>query len=543
MTLGRRIAMTATALVALAVLLGVVSIYNVSRIGESLQLIAGGSLPGVYAIGQAESVSKDMRGRMLMHIASDQVPEKGRLDSELESLERDFREKLEGYSRVITLARDRELFERIAPAFDNFLRAWHRVRELSRAVKTQEALAAFRNEALPAYSDLERAIRNAIDFNKTHADQNAEAATAAARNGRLWVWSILALAAAGGGAMAFFVIRGMNRELLQAVAELSEGAGQVAGAAAQVSASSQALAQGASEQAASMEEMSASSEEITSMARQNTEHSRAAAEQMVVAARMVGEANRTLEQMIASMREITASSDRIGKIIKVIDEIAFQTNILALNAAVEAARAGEAGMGFAVVADEVRNLAQRSAQAAKDTAALIEESIAKSNEGSAKLDQVASAIRSITESAQKVKTLVDEVKVGSEEQARGIEQISRTIAQVEQVIQKTAAGAEESASAGQQMSAQAETLKAVVQHVRAMVTGSAQEIGPAPGTTGVAPRSGAAGGRSFDAGPASLSALHGAVTGGESERAAQPAMAPRKKDTSAFPLDEDFKEF
>src|SRR5579862_6160682 len=129
--------------------------------------------------------------------------------------------------------------------------------------------------------------------------------------------------------------------------------------------------------------------------------------------------------MVVAMGEINTQSGKISKIIKVIDENAFQTNILTLNAAVEAARAGEAGMGFAVVADEVRNLAQRCAQAAKDTAELIEESIAKSNGGQATVDQVATAIRSITVESAKVKTLVDEVNLGSQEQARGIEQISK----------------------------------------------------------------------------------------------------------------------
>ena len=179
---------------------------------------------------------------------------------------------------------------------------------------------------------------------------------------------------------------------------------------------------------------------------------------------------------MVSMNEINASSDKISKIIKVIDEIAFQTNILALNAAVEAARAGEAGMGFAVVADEVRNLAQRSAQAAKDTAGLIEESIAKSKDGKTKLGQVAAAVRSVTESASKVKTLVDEVKLGSEEQARGIEQVSKAITQMEHVTQTTAANAEETASASEELSAQSETLRAIVGRLNGMIGGGSEAI-------------------------------------------------------------------
>src|SRR6516165_355822 len=135
--------------------------------------------------------------------------------------------------------------------------------------------------------------------------------------------------------------------------------------------------------------------------------------------------NASLDAMIQAVGEINSSSEKISKIIRVIDEIAFQTNILALNAAVEAARAGEAGMGFAVVADEVRNLAQRCAQAAKDTAGLIEESIATSRDGNSRLDQMATSVRGMTESATQVKSLVDEVNLGSQEQARGMEQISR----------------------------------------------------------------------------------------------------------------------
>src|SRR4029077_12632547 len=147
------------------------------------------------------------------------------------------------------------------------------------------------------------------------------------------------------------------------------------------------------------------------MAHANTDNSHSAAGLVTQSEQKFTETNEKLERTVGAMEEISSSNAGVAKTIKIIDEIAFQTNILALNAAVEAARAGVAGMGFAVVADEVRNLAQRCAQAAKDTAALIEESIAKSNDGKAKVDQVADAIRSITESAGKVKTLVDEVNV------------------------------------------------------------------------------------------------------------------------------------
>jgi uncharacterized phage infection (PIP) family protein YhgE len=179
------------------------------------------------------------------------------------------------------------------------------------------------------------------------------------------------------------------------------------------------------------------------------------------------------------MREINASSDSISKIIRVIDEIAFQTNILALNAAVEAARAGEAGMGFAVVADEVRNLSQRCAQAARDTANLIEESITKSTDGSSKLSHMENAIRAITLSTTKVKTLVDEVSLGSQEQARGIQLIAKAIARMEAMTQKTAAGAEESATASEQLSAQAKNMELLVFELRVMVDGRLLEGQPA----------------------------------------------------------------
>jgi methyl-accepting chemotaxis protein/methyl-accepting chemotaxis protein-1 (serine sensor receptor) len=273
-----------------------------------------------------------------------------------------------------------------------------------------------------------------------------------------------------------WVVKGIIVTLRTATHDLAQGAQHVATASSQVASASQSLSQGATEQAASLEQTSASMEEIASMTRMNAENTHQAAGMMADAEKQVHGANNALSAMVASMSAIKESSDKVSKIIKTIDEIAFQTNILALNAAVEAARAGEAGMGFAVVADEVRTLAQRSAQAAKDTAVLIEESIAKANDGNQKVSQVTNAIAAITDSSVKAKGLVDEVSVASRQQSQGIEQVSQAIAQMEKVTQTNAASAEESAAVSQELSAQAEEASSVVQKLMHLVGTDAREI-------------------------------------------------------------------
>jgi methyl-accepting chemotaxis protein/methyl-accepting chemotaxis protein-1 (serine sensor receptor) len=320
----------------------------------------------------------------------------------------------------------------------------------------------------PASYDLVKTAKGLAEAQFSEMDEYRKAADEAYRTERAITIGALALAlltAAG----VLFVVLGINRTLRKAAAELSQGAIQTASAAAQVSSSSRSLAQGSSEQAASLEETSASTEEINSMARKNTDQSRSAAQLVGRSQNDFVEANHALQQMVTAMDNIGASSDKISKIIKMIDEIAFQTNILALNAAVEAARAGEAGMGFAVVADEVRNLAQRCANAAKDTASLIEESVANAGDGKAKAERAAALIRTIAEELSGLKGLVETVDVGSQEQARGLEQISKAVAQMEQVTQSTAANAEESAAAAEQLSAQSESLKRIVQGLTEMV--------------------------------------------------------------------------
>ena len=285
---------------------------------------------------------------------------------------------------------------------------------------------------------------------------------------------VIGVLAAGlvSGGVGFFIVTSANRALRMSVQALTTGAQQVVAASGQVSSAAQSLSQGATEQAASLEETSASVEEMGSMTRQNAENSRAAAGVMSEVDVRVRESNAALRDMLSSMSAIQDSSHKVAKIIKTIDEIAFQTNILALNAAVEAARAGEAGMGFAVVADEVRSLAQRSAQAAKDTAGLIEESIATADGGDHQVSQVAAAIARITESVATVKQLVDEVSAASQQQTHALDQVSQTMSRMEKVTHTTAASAEESAAASEELNAQAETAMTVVRSLQALIDGS-----------------------------------------------------------------------
>ena len=256
--------------------------------------------------------------------------------------------------------------------------------------------------------------------------------------------------------------RAITQRLLSLASTLNTGASQVTGAAGLISTASQALATGANEQAASLEETSASLEEMAGMTNRNAENA-TKANDLARQARVAADTGATdMQAMSAAMLDIKTSSDDIAKIIKTIDEIAFQTNILALNAAVEAARAGEAGAGFAVVADEVRALAQRSAQAARETADKIEGSITKTAQGVQISDKVAKSLNEIVDKVRQVDQLVADVTTASREQNQGVQQITTAVSQMDKIVQGNAASAEESASAGEELSAQAATLQDAV---------------------------------------------------------------------------------
>ncbi len=274
------------------------------------------------------------------------------------------------------------------------------------------------------------------------------------------------------GTIAFFVARSIPRPFAQIIARLGALSEQNLADAEQVSAASNSLAEGASEQAASLEEVASSLEEISSMTLRNAENTRAGKNSANAARKAAETGAAEIGRMQTAMSAIQSSSEDISKIMKTIDEIAFQTNILALNAAVEAARAGVAGAGFAVVADEVRALAQRAADAARDSEAKIAGAVARSKEGVELTRRVSSGFGEITERVREVDTLIAEIANASQEQHVGISQITNTVASIDKVTQANAAHSEETAATAAQFTARSEELRGATRELEALVGGS-----------------------------------------------------------------------
>lgn len=278
-----------------------------------------------------------------------------------------------------------------------------------------------------------------------------------------------------GIALSLLIARRISKPLNNTIRELSSSSLQIANASAELSATSQDIANGASEQAAGIEETTASIEELVSMIGQNADNAKHMNSLAIASSQSSSDGAGKMNELLASMEELNDASGEIKAIIKVIDTIAFQTNILALNAAVEAARAGEAGMGFAVVADEVKNLANKSGESAQETSELVEDSLKKIESTLELARQMTELFQSMTNQSSKVTEMSQEVETASGQQSEGIEQINRAILDFDKVVQSNAGSAEESASSAEELSAQSETLNAMVESLADLVEGRARK--------------------------------------------------------------------
>lgn len=501
-TIGKRIIFGFSGIILISAILGVFAYTRILTINHNSNTIADQAIP----IFENASIAKYNLTASTLAVyqtlvltdkdAIDQL--KARMASISESSTKAFAE----LEKLLTKAEDRAQLEKVNVDRKAYLAARTKLVGIGRP--TAENEKAF-NEAFKEFdatcTDYVKDLEVVIQSSQKGAHSATATIRTAVASSKIGILVGLTLSIAVGISVALVIITGVTHVLKSVASSLNEGSSQIAGATGQLSSTSQRLAEGASEQAASLEETSSSMEEMASMVTANAnsvQDSKALAtetrqttvqnvERVQELKNSVNEAQTSSTQLTGAMEAIKASSDSIAKIIKTIDEIAFQTNILALNAAVEAARAGEAGMGFAVVADEVRNLAKRSADAAKETAVIIEDSIRKSETGvkvneevvkklvdiDTKSKQVDSGLQEILAKVGKVDETMGQIASASKEQSTGISQVNIALTQMDKVTQSSAASAEETASASEELNAQAMELKGAVEQLMQLVGGKA----------------------------------------------------------------------
>ncbi|HEY0967471.1 MAG TPA: methyl-accepting chemotaxis protein [Opitutaceae bacterium] len=470
-TIAKRIIAGYTAILAAMVAMSLFSFNRLNMIKEDADEVVGDSLPGVIAISGVQANMLRSYAMVSEHILATEPEHIASLEKGIADASTNTAELLKQYEASVKTDEDRNLLAAMQKAREQYNAARAKVITLSKDKQKEDAFLEYTISLSDLYLAYEKSLKAIVAYNQNNGTQAGNDITVAIADSRRFLLIGMGSALALAGLIGYIIIRGTNQALNTAVTVLGDSAHQVSAAAGQVSSASQSLAEGSSEQAASLEETSASLEEMSSMTKRNAESAQQAKDLSNQTRASADAGAGRMKEMTDAMAAIKASSDDIAKIIKTIDEIAFQTNILALNAAVEAARAGEAGMGFAVVAEEVRALAQRSAQAAKETAGKIEDAIRKSEQGVAISTSVAQSLGEIVDKARQVDAFVAEIAQASQEQNQGIGQVNTAVGQMDKVTQSNASNAEETAAAAEELNAQSAMLLDAVGDLQKLVGG------------------------------------------------------------------------
>ena len=455
-----------------------VTIYLLRAVTAETRSIATDSLPGTILSQKIKSTLSDAQIAALNAVVANTAEDRRSQEARIGACVAVDNQALADYEKTINHEEDRRLVAAVREALGKYRTTRQELLALADAGKSDAAASFNAANLRPAYEAASTALLNLVDYNTQNSGDSVTQLDRRSSQATSVTVALASTVLVAGCAIALFLASGINRALVRLTHAVSEASTQVSSASTQVSSASQSLADGSSEQAASLEQTSASLEEIGSMTKRNAdgaEDARAVSNETTAATE---KGTREMEAMAAAMTAIKASSDNIAKIIRTIDEIAFQTNILALNAAVEAARAGEAGAGFAVVADEVRALAQRAAQAARETSEKIDDSIQKSAHGMEISSRVAAVLGEITQKTRRENERVLEIASSSKEQAQGLGQISTAVSQMDKVTQSNAGSAEETAAAAEELSGQAKSLLDSVAELSTLV-GSSGDKRPA----------------------------------------------------------------
>lgn len=461
-TIGKRVTVGFVSIIAIAVLASVFTWTLLRGIRRQSDDLAANHLPGLYYVGIMKSSVSQNAFWVSDHISRTDPAEKAVAEKELKRLSDEFAEITKEYEKSIATEEDRALFAAMRAAQAQYRVARNEALRLSREGDLAAAAVQWRGPGFAATLGYLKAGQDLVDRNKALADAAGRRITADASRGEKGAIVAAAVLVLMVAAIGVLLVYGIRRWISGLSHTLTDGSDRVADAARQLAGASDSLANGSSTQAAALEETNATLIQMSSVAERNAETATKANALSRQARDAADSGVAEMRAMNGAMAGIKAASDDIAKIIRTIDEIAFQTNILALNAAVEAARAGEAGAGFAVVADEVRALAQRSATASKETAGKIEAAIARTTEGVSISGKVAEHLAAILAQVRDVDQLLGDVSATSREQREGVQQIQAAVRAMEQVVQSNAASAEEGAAASSELSEQAEVLRASV---------------------------------------------------------------------------------